>query len=242
MQANIAQKLIDLNLRFYQSFAQSFSETRGRLQPGVLRVLETIPNEASILDLGCGNGELASELAKRGHKGSYLGLDFSEELLNFARKRVNNFIQAKFALADLTSPQFNHHPELTNQPFDFLVAFATLHHIPSRALRLKLLTQVHDLLAPKGQFIHSNWQFLNSERLRARIQDWALVELTAEDVAEGDYLLDWRREGQGLRYVHHFSAGELEELATASGFEVVETFSSDGESGDLGLYQIWQPR
>ncbi len=58
----------------------------------------------------------------------------------------------------------------------------------------------------------------------------------------GDYLLDWRRGGEGLRYVHHFSPEELAELAAETGFRVLETFWSDGEGGNLGLYQVWEPR
>jgi hypothetical protein len=56
----------------------------------------------------------------------------------------------------------------------------------------------------------------------------------------GDYLLDWRQGGRGLRYVHHFSPPELTSLAQMTGFKVVESFSSDGEGGNLGLYQVWQ--
>jgi len=240
MQSAIAQQLIDLNRRFYQSFAQPFSETRARLQPGVLPVLESIPHEASILDLGCGNGELASELAQRGHQGNYLGLDFSENLLEIARTKTAAAPNISFQQADLASSDWSR--GLQAQHFDFVFAFATMHHIPSREMRLQLLEQVRKLLTPNGRFIHSNWQFLNSERLRARIQDWSLIELTADDVDEGDYLLDWRREGPGLRYVHHFSAEELEELAKSSNFEIEQIFSSDGKSGDLGLYQTWQPK
>lgn len=242
MQADIAQKLIDLNRRFYQNFAQPFSETRGRLQPGVLRVLDAKPSEANILDLGCGNGELAAEITRRGHRGKYVGVDFSEGLLKIAREKVKGSMQAEFLKADLVSTEFDQHSAVSNQHFDFIFAFAILHHIPSKELRLKLLGLVREVLAPKGQFIHSNWQFLNSERLRARIQNWNLIEINTKDVDEGDYLLDWQREGQGLRYVHHFSKEELADLAAACEFEIVERFASDGESGDLGLYHIWRPR
>ncbi|KKL47415.1 hypothetical protein LCGC14_2335760, partial [marine sediment metagenome] len=38
---------------------------RGRLQPGVMRALETAPLEANILDLGCAHGLLAGEKAGR---------------------------------------------------------------------------------------------------------------------------------------------------------------------------------
>ena len=64
--------------------------------------------------------------------------------------------------------------------------------------------------------------------------------LAQADVDSGDYLLDWRRGGKGYRYVHHFSEDELSRLAKLSGFHVVESFYSDGATGNLGLYQIWK--
>jgi (p)ppGpp synthase/HD superfamily hydrolase len=107
-------------------------------------------------------------------------------------------------------------------------------------LRLGLLKVVRRLLSADGSFIHSNWQFLNSEKLRARVQPWEAASLSESDVDAGDYLLDWRSGGKGLRYVHHFDENELDKLARASGFRVADTFYSDGDLGNLGLYQIWR--
>jgi hypothetical protein len=76
--------------------------------------------------------------------------------------------------------------------------------------------------------------------LRERIQSWELIGLSPGDVEPGDYLLDWRSGGTGLRYVHHFNEEELSRLAQESGFDVIETFYSDGEGGKLGLYQVWK--
>src|SRR5574341_200472 len=95
-------------------------------------------------------------------------------------------------------------------------------------------------LAAGGAFIHSEWQFLNSTRWRGRIQPWELIGLEAGEVDTGDTLLDWRSGGHGLRYVHHFNEDELANLAGGSGFQVSETFYSDGEGGRLGLYQVWK--
>ncbi|NJN44464.1 MAG: hypothetical protein HC806_06915 [Anaerolineae bacterium] len=82
---------------------------------------------------------------------------------------------------------------------------------------------------------------MNSPRWRARIQPWERVGLSAEEVGLGDNLLDWRRGGEGLRYVHHFSEDELAHLAKDSDFEITDTFYSDGKEGNLGLYQVWKP-
>ena len=88
----------------------------------------------------------------------------------------------------------------------------------------------------------SNWQFLSSEKLKSRIQDWEKAGLSPVQVDEDDYLLDWRAGGPGLRYVHHFSEAELRALAAASGFQVTETFYSDGRNHRLGLYQVWEKK
>lgn len=238
MDSDTRERLIEINREFYTRFGDSFSATRHRIQPGVRRVLEGLAAHESILDLGCGNGELARELAKRGHQGKYLGVDFSLPLLRDAELQPQAF-SAKFMEVDLTKlPAFSAQLA-TEDGWSVITAFAVLHHIPSRDLRLDILRIVNRLLKKDGRFIHSNWQFLNSEKLRARIQPWEAANVSASRVDPGDYLLDWRSGGQGLRYVHHYDREELEELARASHFQVVDTFYSDGDTGNLGLYQIW---
>ena len=240
MDAGTAARLVQINREFYTSFGESFSATRQRIQPGVRRVLEILRGEESVLDLGCGNGELARELAKRGQRGSYLGVDFSLPLLQDAQSQPEGF-SARFLAMDLTRLNEKVEELVVKGNWSVVTAFAVLHHIPSSQLRLNILRVVNKLLKDDGLFIHSNWQFLNSEKLKSRIQDWSEVDLSNEDVDPGDYLLDWRSGGYGLRYVHHFDKQELRELATEAGFRVVDTFYSDGETGNLGLYQVWRP-
>lgn len=238
MNSTTAARLIELNREFYTRFADSFSATRHRIQPGVRRILETLNGDENILDLGCGNGWFARELAECKHHGSYLGVDFSLPLLRDAESMPKDF-SATFQQADLTAlanSTFNLRP-LT---FDLVTSFAVLHHIPSVEIRLNILKIVHQLLEPNGLFIHSNWQFLNSNKLTSRIQDWSKAGLSSADVDSNDYLLDWRNGGEGLRYVHHYDEYELQELARATGFQVKDMFYSDGETGDLGLYQVWK--
>jgi len=237
MQADAIKRLLDINREFYQMFGNDFSATRGRIQPGVRMVLDRLAGINHILDLGCGNGELARHLAKNGYQGSYTGLDFSPTLLAAAGHQPDLF-PAIFLQADLTSPDWD--TTLPAARYDRVFAFASLHHVPTEALRLQIIRKIARLLNGQGQFIHSNWQFLNSPRLQDRIQPWQAVGLMTEDLDPGDYLLDWRRGGQGLRYVHNFNEGELSRLAEASGFRICETFLSDGQGGKLGLYQIWE--
>ena len=239
MDADIAARLIEINRDFYTRFGDSFSATRHRIQPGVRRVLGMLTGDETILDLGCGNGELARQLARQGHRGPYLGLDFSLPLLREADSPPEG-LSARFMEIDLTRLWESKEELLGSGKWGVVSAFAVLHHIPSEETRLNILQAVHELLAENGRFIFSNWQFLNSEKLRSRIQDWSKAGLSERDVDPGDYLLDWRSGGEGLRYVHHFNENELTRLAHAAGFVVLDTFYSDGERGNLGLYQTWK--
>ncbi len=242
------QTLLTLNQLFYQTFAENFSATRMRVQPGVRRILSDVSPQSQILDLGCGNGEAAYFLANHGYQGTFLGLDSSTELLRFARDKLADHPNFSFIQADLGMPGWHVMPELglrdrsAGGKYDLVLAFAVLHHLPGNNLHLQTCRSVNHLLKSGGRFIHSNWQFLNSDRLNKRIQPWESAGLDPADVEPGDYLLDWRLGGRGLRYVHHFDQNELASLAQMTGFELIDCFYSDGESGNLGLYQVWQKR
>lgn len=231
----IAARLLRLNSEFYQTFAIPFCETRGRLQPGALKALADLPSGATVLDLGCGNGELARELMRRGHRGAYVGVDASPALLAKAQAAALP-PTARFLAADLATPEW---ADALGGPYDRIFALAVLHHLPGAPLRTQFALQVSRLLAPSGRLILSTWNFLASQRLRARIVPWETLGLSPEEVDPGDFLLDWRRGGRGLRYVHHFEETELQCLAAEAGLVVAVTYLSDGREGRLGLYQVW---
>ncbi len=45
-----------------------------------------VEKNASILDIGCGNGKISAKLAKMAEKGQVLGIDKSKEMISFARE------------------------------------------------------------------------------------------------------------------------------------------------------------
>ncbi len=241
MNLTIVDQLLAINREFYGRFGNQFSATRQRLQPGVKKILNSIKQDESVLDLGCGNGYFLHEVSRRGHKQTLLGADFSLPLLRDAESQPEGF-SARFMEIDITKLSVIGNQLLITDNWSLITAFALLHHIPSHEIRLDILRAVQKLLKPNGKFILSNWQFLNSEKLKARIQPWAKVGLSNSDVDEGDYLLDWRSGGEGLRYVHHFSVRELLALAGQAGMRVSDSFLSDGEGGNLSLYQTWHPK
>lgn len=234
------QTLLDLNRAFYARFGEAFAQKRPRLQPGIARLLPRIPSGAAVLDVGCGHGMVLRGLRAQGFRGRYVGLDFSAPLLALAQAEGANpppGADFRFVQRDLLDENW---AQGLPAPFDFVVAFSVFHHLPGRENHRRVLRQIRSLLAPDGRFFHSHWQFLNSLRLRARIQPWEAVGLTAAQVEPDDYLLDWRHQGVGFRYVHLFTDEALRTLAAATGFRVLESFYSDGEGGRLGLYHVWE--
>ncbi len=245
MKPDTAALLLALNLSFYQSFGPAFAKTRLRIQPGVRRALDAwVPPAGRWLDLGCGSGALGVEWARSGRQGLYLGIDSSAALLAEARRETQGLstlgLELRYEQGDLAGAWA---PEGL---FDGALCFAALHHLPGDDLRLRVLRQVRALLPAGGLYIHSNWQFQHSPKLMARVQPWERIGLSAADVQAGDTLLDWRYalpgqpEQVGLRYVHRFTPEELAHLALLSGFEVVETYESDGQGGRLGHYEVWK--
>ena len=239
MKSETAERIFSLNYQFYQSFAEEFSETRQRLQPGVLRLMDNFQAESRILDLGCGNGALARELARTGFSGSYHGTDFSPLLLQKAREGFPEDFPAEFIELELPAASWQDY--LPDSTFEIVLSFAVLHHIPGHENRLNLCRKIRRYISVGGLYYHSNWQFLRSERQKRRILPWKEAGISENDLDEGDYLLDWKRGGKGTRYVHHFSADELSQMAELADFEVVDSFFSDGKEGDLSIYQIWKP-
>lgn len=244
MRKEIQEQLLAQNQQFYDTYAQSFSSTRNRVQPGVKRLLPMLLAGNSVLDLGCGNGNLATELAAQGYQGAYVGLDNSPALFEHELETPlpGGHGNAVFRQADFSMPDWL--VSLEGQQFERVVSFAVLHHLPGEDLQADFFRSTAQALAPEGMLAISTWQVLNSDRLKARVQPWSAIGISEDEVGPGDLLMDWRAEKQEatpvLRYVHHFNDEELICLGKAAGLSLVETYFSDGKEGNLALYQVWQ--
>ncbi len=232
------QKLLALNREFYERFAASFSGTRFGSQPGWDRIIPYFPPRCAVLDLGCGNGRLARFLDERLEQARYVGVDASEGLLAIARAQTAGLqrVRAEFFPMDLS--QEGWHRRLGR--FDVVTALAVLHHIPGYHARVQFVREAARCMHPEGALILSTWRFTHNPRMRRKILPWSVMGLSEADVEPGDYLLDWKKDGGGMRYAHELDAGEVAELARDAGLRVVEQFAADGREGDLSLYSVLQ--
>ena len=232
------ERLLALNRRFYASFAEHFAASRSVSDPALTSILPYLPYDATILDVGCGNGRLALLLDQERPGSTYVGVDAIPELIEEAREQAGQLPQTDttFSVADVTRPNWT--KGLPQVPFDCTVVLAVLHHVPDFGLRARVLRAVAAVLKPQGYTILSTWRFLAHARMRRKIVDWDEVGIDEGQLEPGDYLLDWKRGGRGLRYCHMVDEQEVERLAAASGFVVRETFRAGGREGDLSLLAV----
>ncbi len=237
MREEVINLLNNLNRTFYDELAEAFAASRGPSEPGLVRALAQVQPGARVLDLGCGQARVAA-LLPAGCE--YVGLDFSAEMLAIAERAVNtaHLSHASFIIADLLDPTW---PTLVDGPYDWVVLRAVLHHIAGAENRQAVLQRAASCLAPQGRILLANWQFLEIERLRRRLLPWDTVGLSPDDVEPGDYLLNWQREGYGIRYVHWIGEDETATLAAAAGRSVDVLFRADGHHNNLTLYAILSP-
>jgi 2-polyprenyl-3-methyl-5-hydroxy-6-metoxy-1,4-benzoquinol methylase len=239
------QRLLELNRIFYARVAREFDRSRGGLPAGWELLAPYLPpapenRPLSVLDAGCGNGRFARFLAGRGGTYEYTGLDADATLLQSAAEQNQALagVRSRFVQADLTEPGWSQAVQAEEQPFDLVVCFAVLHHLPGLALRQRVLAELASLLAPSGVLILSNWQFLTSARFAGKIIGWETIGLSAVDVEPGDALLPWHQGVEAVRYVHQMDEGEVDRLAAFAGLNVTAHFYADGKEGNLNLYSI----
>lgn len=107
----------------------------------VLSVLDLKGTER-VLDVGCGNGTITSEIAMRVPNGTVLGIDASADMIDFAahRREATLHPNLRFAVADARHLPFEHE-------FDLVVSFNALHWIPEQA---EALQSIRSVLKPDG--------------------------------------------------------------------------------------------
>ncbi len=238
MNQETIERLLSLNREFYADFAEVFAASRSVSDPALTAILPYLPSRARILDVGCGDGRLALLLDRERPGSRYVGVDVIPELIEEARLQTDQLANTDvmFRVADVT--RLGWIESLPHARYDCVVMLAVLHHIPSFRLRVEVLRDIRRVLKPKGYAILSTWRFLAHDRMRRKIVDWAEVDVDESQLESGDYLLDWRRGGRGLRYCHLLDENDVERLAASAGFVVRETFRAGGREGDLSLFAI----
>jgi trans-aconitate 2-methyltransferase len=99
----------------------------------VLATLD-LKDATRVLDLGCGNGKITAEIARRVPEGTVLGVDASSAMIAFAREHFSGttYSNLSFAVTDIRKIAFR-------GDFDTVVSFNALHWIPEQAAALQAI-------------------------------------------------------------------------------------------------------
>lgn len=109
-------------------------------------ILSVLPKDKrlSILDFGCGSGNLTKALASDVRR--VVGVDISFDLLRLAKEQndpqVSSFLQFD-----------GHSVPLKDQRFDLALTYVVLNHIVNDDHLIKVLKEIHRVLAPQGKLV-----------------------------------------------------------------------------------------
>lgn len=102
--------------------------------------------DATVLDIGCGDGRVTRELARIAHKGKVVGLDASEDMIRLAQESFGEVPNLRFVQMDAREIDL---PER----FDTAFSNAALHWIKEQD---RFLASLHRHMLPGGM-IHFNF-------------------------------------------------------------------------------------
>jgi SAM-dependent methyltransferase len=193
-------------------------------------------NAHSIIEIGCGSGNLAGKFDQEFR--DYLGLDYSEHMLDLARQKNPNgqFIQADMRTFDL------------DRRFDAaLITGRSINYLVTDDDVLNTFRCIHDILGEKGHLI---FDCIDAERFLPYILEQPIVTHTSS--VEGinyrrisnwhlklgsktvvDWAADYYKEetrgsillGKDSAYFRVFTVTEMASFLSKTGFRVLETFN-----------------
>lgn len=118
----------------YQDKHPDLAERRDRAEKARIYPLLGLTGSERILDLGCGSGRWAEELA--GHIGHYCGIDISEGLIEYARTRFHDALNMHFAVG--TVDNFTLAALGESEPFDRILCSGVLIYLNDEEMECAL--------------------------------------------------------------------------------------------------------
>jgi len=164
------------------------------------KLISLLPKGATILDAGCGAGHKSKYLTNQGFK--VTGIDFSEKLLEIARK---NSPDTNFILMDL------YDLDEFDEKFDCVFAQASLLHIP-KARIMEVLQKLKDKIKPNGL-------------LYVGVKSARPGQIEEEIMKENDYGYEYER------FFSYYTLPEMKSYFEKLGMEIIlEEVTSSGKT------------
>lgn len=119
----------------------------GRLRSRTADLARLLPGE-SVLDVGCGTGDLTLEVARRvGSIGLVAGIDAAPKMVVRARQKAGRrHLAIEFRVEPVEQLSF------ADQTFDVVVSSLVFHHLPDE-LKREALAEIRRVLKPGGRLL-----------------------------------------------------------------------------------------
>ena len=210
------KKVREIVRKTFDVIADSWTHLRARPVKEVLYFLQFV-RKGKVLDLGCGNGRNLVPFLEIGVKG--FGVDFSSKMIREAKR----FLEKHQVKAYLVIADFLHLP-FKDSLFDYSIFTRSLHHLPTKKLRIRALEEVRRVTRRNGKILLSVWR-----RYYPRFIFDFFSSLFEKKFGFGDVYKKWRYHGVVYkRFYHLYSKKEiLEELREAK-LNVKVFFRDDG--------------
>ena len=184
---------------------------------GEKTLLELIPSGAKrVLDLGTGDGRLLALVKLQYPDVQGVALDFSDPMLERAKKRFANDNQVSFAKHDFSMPVLKEDLGC----FDAVVSSLAIHHLVD-ARKRQLYAEVFELLNPEGVFC--NLEHVSSPTENVHLKFLSAIGWTPDmedpsnKLVDVETQLDWLRQ---IGYVDVDCYWKWRELGVLAGFKL----------------------
>lgn len=138
--------------------------------------IDNIEKNSSVLDVGCGNGSLTYDLAKKARK--VVAIDFDKKSIQNAIKRFNKN-NISYILGDATKYEFE-------EIFDYIILSNLLEHIKNRSEFLNKIKKLGQILLIRVPTLNRSWLplYIKELGLDYRLDQTHFIEYTYDTFQE----------------------------------------------------------
>jgi ubiquinone/menaquinone biosynthesis C-methylase UbiE len=129
-----------------ETFLESGEEEYIKLVQPALDELQFVPEDSSMLEVGCGAGRMTASFARR--FASVYALDISEEMQNLAKQHLARFSNIHWMLGDGTNLS-----AIPSESVDFVFSYLVLQHLPAEGLAMSYVREMLRVLRQRGAFL-----------------------------------------------------------------------------------------
>ena len=157
--------------------------------------VENISSEATVLDIGCGNGMVAYDVSQKAKE--VIGIDFSSKSIRKAKKTYPRE-NLRFIIGDATTFKFQ-------KKFDAIILSNVLEHIQKRVDFLKKISGLSSTLLIRVPMINRDWLTLYKTEIGA---NWRLDKTHYVEYTLDSFKKELRQSGLKIKS-HSVQFGEI---------------------------------